>query len=140
MTEQVTKEGFDFCFEPAACDECGGRCCRGEPGHIWVSPAEIEGIASHLRTNPVDFTASCLRRVGGRLSIRERRTATDHFCLFFDEQSCRCTIYPVRPAQCRLFPFWNHFKTCREEVMKECPGVKPCRRERKERGGCGTGR
>lgn len=144
MAEQVKMEGFDFCFDPAACSGCGGKCCRGEPGHIWVSAAEIERMASHLRTNTVDFTATCLRRVGNRLSLRERKTATEHVCLFFDEQTGRCTIYAVRPVQCRLFPFWDYYKKCREAVMRECPGVRPCRpvdlgMERKADGGSGPG-
>jgi uncharacterized protein len=131
MTELVQKKGFDFCFDPAACRHCGGRCCRGESGYIWVNGAEIERIAAFLRTNIADLISTCLYRVGGRLSIRERRTETEHVCLFFDKQEGQCAIYEVRPAQCRRFPFWSDFKTCRDAVMRECPGVKPCRPERR---------
>lgn len=126
MVKLITKKGFDYCFDPAACDDCRGRCCRGESGYIWVSAVEVEHIAAYLRTSTVDLAARHLLRVDGRLSIRERRTGEELVCVFFDEQTARCAIYAVRPAQCRLFPFWDQFKTCREEVMRECPGVKPC--------------
>lgn len=125
MTEPMTMEGFDFCFDPAACRSCGGRCCRGESGHIWVNAAEIERIAAYLRMSTVDFMAASLHRVDGRLTIRERKTKKDYLCLFFEEQTSRCAIYEVRPLQCRQFPFWDGFKGCRDRVMRECPGIRP---------------
>lgn len=45
-------------------------------------------------------------------------------CVFFE--SNRCQIHPVKPKQCRLYPFW--FKNVRSEQVwrstgAECPGI-----------------
>jgi Fe-S-cluster containining protein len=39
--------------------------------------------------------------VGDRWSLIERE---NHDCIFYEEG---CKIYPVRPTQCRTFPFWR---------------------------------
>ncbi|MBW2259743.1 MAG: YkgJ family cysteine cluster protein [Deltaproteobacteria bacterium] len=44
-------------------------------------------------------------------------------CLFFDEKNRRCSIYDVRPTQCRTFPFWEYFRDNPDEILKECPGA-----------------
>jgi hypothetical protein len=46
-------------------------------------------------------------------------------CVFFDHRQKCCSIYTVRPRQCHTFPFWEHFKRNKDELIKECPGVKP---------------
>lgn len=122
--ELLRKEGFAYSFDPAACADCGGRCCRGESGYIWVNPGEIDRIAVFLGTNPLDFMAGSVRQVDSRLSLKERWTGEEALCLFFDLQARKCRIYPVRPAQCREFPFWDYFRDCPEELAGECPGVR----------------
>lgn len=57
---------------------------------------------------------------GKGFRIRER---PDGDCLFFDG---RCTIYALRPTQCRTYPFW--FKHMRSvdawnQVARDCPGI-----------------
>lgn len=120
----LRKEGFPYAFDPESCTSCAGRCCRGESGNIWVNRGEIDLIVAYLGTNLVDFMAGSVRQVDGRLSLRERWSGEEAICLFFDVRACRCAIYPVRPAQCRAFPFWDHFRGCPEELAKECPGVR----------------
>lgn len=122
--ELLRKEGFAYSFDPAACADCGGRCCRGEAGYIWVNPGEIDRIAVFLGANPLDFMAGSVRQVDNRLSLKERWTGEEAVCLFFDLQARKCRIYPVRPAQCREFPFWDHFRDCPEELAGECPGIR----------------
>ena len=51
---------------------------------------------------------------------------TPKACRFLDEKN-GCTIYPVRPMQCRTFPFWaSHFDSPEDlEFLKaDCPGVR----------------
>jgi Fe-S-cluster containining protein len=123
IMELVRRDGFAYAFAPAACDPCGGRCCRGRSGHIWVSPAEIDRITTFLGVNRVDFLARSLRRIDNRLSLAEQWTGTEALCQFFDIPAGRCRIYPVRPRQCREFPFWDHFRERPAELARECPGV-----------------
>ncbi len=101
------------------CQQCGG-CCVGEPGTIYVSPAEIEAIAASINLSVDDVIAQYLYPFRDSYSIKEDAQGR---CLFFDEG---CTIYDLRPLQCRTYPFW--FSNLRSEerwhsVERQCPGI-----------------
>jgi uncharacterized protein len=117
------KPNYPFDFNPEACKTCPGRCCNGKSGNIWVSPIEIENIAKFLDKKSEEFIRDYLRRVNNRFSIKELRTGNNYACLFFDQARNGCTIYPVRPEQCRTFPFWPYFREHPKDVFEECPGV-----------------
>jgi len=120
---EIQRSGFDFVFDPGACETCPGYCCSGASGNVWVSCQEIEGICLFLQVNFIDFMERYLRRVENRFSLRERVGANGLECIFFDGIEKKCSIYTVRPSGCRTYPFWEHFKTHPEEVVKECPGI-----------------
>ena len=122
MSHIITKEGFDFAFDPTACGSCEGSCCRGESGYIWVTSKEIEKIARFLDISTREFIDGYLKKVGYRYSIKEIKKEGEHLCLFFNGG---CEIYDVRPSQCRSYPFWDHFKKNKDEVCKECKGILP---------------
>ncbi|MCW5198833.1 hypothetical protein VU06_03705 [Desulfobulbus sp. F3] len=48
---------FPYQFNPAACATCGGRCCRGAGGYVWVSWEELEAMAAARGMNPGVFAA-----------------------------------------------------------------------------------
>jgi len=123
MQNIMTKEGFDFTFNPSACESCEGNCCIGESGYIWVTPNEIKDIAAFLEMDEATFRAQHLRKISYRFSLKERKVGESYECEFFDMKQKRCTIYDVRPSQCRTFPFWDYFKDKINEVEKECPGI-----------------
>lgn len=103
---------------PFSCTQCG-HCCRIE-GYVWMSTEEIEAIAEHLGLTVDAFGAKYLMRVGKRWSLKEKKNFD---CVFWDQG---CTVYPVRPKQCRTFPFWPENLTNLEqwlEVVEECPGA-----------------
>jgi Fe-S-cluster containining protein len=96
------------------CQQCG-HCCSGpNQGYIWVTRSEIKFIADFLKVEPKQLRQRYLRRVGLRTTIIEQPNTKD--CIFLqriDGQKirqgvayARCTIYPVRPSQCRAWPFW----------------------------------
>ncbi len=116
----IQKEGFPYKFDSKACSKCDGNCCIGESGYIWVSPKEIKEIASFLKIDEEIFKKRFLIKVGYRYSIKEKPYKNGFACIFFDKG---CSIYEVRPKQCRTFPFWDYFKTRVDELKKECPGV-----------------
>jgi Fe-S-cluster containining protein len=106
-------EGLAF-----ACTGCGS-CCRGE-GYVWMTPPEIEAIAGFLDLTAAEFGRRYLRRVGRSLSLTEK---PNHDCVFWDGG---CTVYDVRPTQCRTFPFWpENIETpgAWEAVVHQCPGA-----------------
>ncbi len=122
----IEKDGFDFSFNPLACNSCEGNCCRGESGYIWVKYSEIEKIAKVLDMSLEDFAKIYLRKVGHRYSLVERKLGDGDFgCIFFDEVKRACKIYEARPLQCRTYPFWDSFKSkeSQKELRTECPGV-----------------
>ncbi|MDD5406794.1 MAG: YkgJ family cysteine cluster protein [Sulfurovaceae bacterium] len=118
------KEGYNYCFDPSKCSTCGGHCCRGESGYIWVKPEEIRCIADHLTLSVEDFATIYIKKVGHRYSLIEKQLGeNDHACIFFDEKNEQCSIYDARPVQCCTFPFWEQFKNNEDEVRQECPGI-----------------
>ncbi len=126
MRDIVKKEGFNFAFDPGACASCEGNCCIGESGYVWVNPDELKAIADFLQLNEEEFVQKHIRKVRFKRSLKEiKLDETNYLCEFFDLASKRCTIYEVRPSQCRTFPFWEHFINNRREVEKECPGILP---------------
>ena len=102
------------------CTDCGA-CCTGAPGRVRVSEAELEAI-SEFRNQPLEeLRSSMFREVEGELRVQERDNGD---CVFFVEG--RCSIHPVKPTQCRLYPFW--FQNVRNEAAwsrtcAECPGI-----------------
>lgn len=101
------------------CQRCGA-CCTGEPGIIRVDQAEIVCIAEYVSVRVSSFIDTYLYPWGGGYSIREH---SDGRCFFYDKG---CTIYPVRPQQCKTFPFW--FENLRaiknwRRTSRECPGI-----------------
>ena len=111
------KTGFDF-----TCAICG-KCCGGEPGFIWTDEKERKNISEFLGVDASELRKKYLRRVDYRLSIREKENFD---CIFLNDETKRCTIYPVRPEQCRDFPFWKSMLEDKEEwdfYAERCPGM-----------------
>jgi len=119
----MNEAGYNYSFDPNACESCGGNCCTGESGYIFISLAEMEAIASHLQLPMETFKAEYLFKKDYKFSLKERRVDDSHDCIFFDRKINGCGIYPVRPNQCRTFPFWPYFKTNEDALREECPGV-----------------
>lgn len=125
MAQLITKESFKFSFNPDACKQCGGRCCIGQSGYIWLSQDEIEKIYTYLQISAKSFFDIYLEKVGYKFSLREFKYKDGYACVFFDTNKKQCEIYEVRPKQCKTFPFWDHFKTNLKEAREECPGILP---------------
>lgn len=103
------------------CTRCG-NCCTGAPGYVWVTNHEIAAIAEY-RGETVDEIEGCYTRlVEGERSLREKLNGD---CIFYDRRE-GCTIYPVRPAQCRTWPFWESNVEAPEtwrQTCDVCPGA-----------------
>ena len=101
------------------CRQCG-NCCVGDPGVVRISDLEISAGAEFLNTGLVDFKTAYLYEHNDGYAVQEHE---DGRCIFYEN---RCRIYPVRPLQCRAFPFW--MKIFRSEasfngMKQECPGM-----------------
>jgi len=102
-----------------SCQQCG-QCCTGEPGTIYLSGKDTQNIADFLHISIQDLIRQALYPLKDCFSIREDRNGA---CLFYDQG---CSIYPVRPAQCRSFPFWVQALRSSyawKQTARSCPGI-----------------
>jgi Fe-S-cluster containining protein len=105
-----------------------GRCCRGEPGAVFFSPEEEARILEAAefdgrKLEKWEFRRLCVTLKWGRPSFVERPNGD---CVFYDAEMARCKIYPLRPVQCVLFPFWlsvMESKTDWDREARRCPGM-----------------
>ena len=100
-----------------------GRCCRGEPGAIYFTTPEAERVAEYLGISLMELRRKFVTMRWGQPSFRERPNGD---CVFYSPAEARCSIYPVRPTQCRMFPFWPEFLQSREAwdaYARKCPGM-----------------
>jgi Fe-S-cluster containining protein len=105
-----------------SCIGCG-RCCRGEPGAIFITPAEESAISCYLGISTEDFGKRFKTSRWKAPSLKEKKNGE---CIFYQAENARCSVYPVRPLQCRLFPFWPVLLSSEEEWEKaaeDCPGM-----------------
>ena len=115
MTEPWYKDGLAF-----TCTRCG-KCCTGEPGFVWLTDDELSAIAEFLGEPVEQVRALHTRKARGRRTLREKANGD---CVFYDRKE-GCTIYPVRPAQCRTWPFWEsnvESPEAWERTKAVCPG------------------
>lgn len=104
------------------CTQCG-NCCSGAPGYVWVTEADIAAIAEYLAVPRGEVRLLHTRPVGGRISLTEFANGD---CTFLDPATHRCRIYPVRPEQCRTWPFWRSNVASPEawaRTGETCPGA-----------------
>ncbi len=103
------------------CTRCG-NCCTGAPGFVWVNEDELTALAE-FRDEPRDQVEGLYTRLGFRgRTLREKPNGD---CVFWDREQ-GCTVYPVRPRQCRTWPFWeSNLETPAdwEWTRETCPGA-----------------
>ncbi|MEM6333876.1 MAG: YkgJ family cysteine cluster protein [Planctomycetota bacterium] len=118
-------------YEPGlsfACTQCG-NCCTGPTGYVGFTNDEAKAMADHLGLSVTEFRKRYTHQVAGQPSLTEVKRGRDYDCVFLtrDEQGkAGCSIYPVRPQQCRTWPFWpENLRTARDwaDAAKTCPGM-----------------
>ncbi len=107
------------------CRQCG-NCCSGDPGYVWATKEEIARIARHLGGANGWLDKKHLRRVGFKYSLTEKPNGDCIFLQRTKDGKTGCAIYPVRPRQCRTWPFWPELLRSRaawERATHKCPGM-----------------
>ncbi len=105
-----------------ACQACG-RCCRNQDDRdtVFVGADDQVAIAGWLELPLRRFRARFTHRTkAGDRTLASRGDA----CIFLDERGCR--IYPVRPVQCRTWPFWPENivdGAAWQTAAADCPGI-----------------
>jgi Fe-S-cluster containining protein len=88
-----------------------------------VDEREAEELAAFVGVDLATFHERFVRLLGdGALSLVEK---PNHDCVFWSAEH-GCTVYPVRPRQCRTWPFWRaNLATPRHwaAAAHGCPGI-----------------
>jgi uncharacterized protein len=108
-------EGLRFQCQPG-CTEC----CT-QKGFVYLAEGDAARIAAFLGIPEAEFERTYVYRTVQRTRLRVPR---DSQCWFLREGGC--SIHPVKPVQCRIFPFWPELVESRREWKKTaryCPGI-----------------
>jgi Fe-S-cluster containining protein len=128
---------------PFKCTGCG-KCCQ-TVGSVYMSPEEYIQAADYLNVTADAFVqkyaSHTLAAVPAPSTAIERDAATattaaiaavaaepwiclkdqtSESCIFLDHTTNHCQIYPVRPVQCRTYPFWPTVTASVESWNAEC--------------------
>ncbi len=96
------------------------KCCQVQ-GFVYLTERDLRRAASYLGMSPRAFEAKYVIRFPTVLRLRKPLNAQCHFLT-----QSGCSIHPVKPTQCRLYPFWPELVENRrawKEEAKSCPGI-----------------
>jgi Fe-S-cluster containining protein len=85
------------------CNYCPGYCCyRLEGSVLLLDGDDINRLARHFAISDGEVRKRYLENRKNTFKVKE-----DGACIFqsSDKMIKRCTIHPVRPRQCRMFPY-----------------------------------
>ena len=115
MSEPWYNDGLRF-----ECTRCG-KCCTGPPGYVWVNDAELQALAEFRCETVEEVTGLYTRLTSHGRTLREKGNGD---CVFYDRKE-GCTVYAVRPRQCRTWPFWESnvaTPAAWQHTCEICPG------------------
>lgn len=105
------------------CTRCGRCCVAGGGYYVFLNGHEAEAIRTYLGLSRSWFRRRYLKRLpDGELVASWRDNGG---CVYLDAGG-ECAIYPVRPVQCRTYPFWPEIVNRRRDWRREsrrCEGI-----------------
>lgn len=96
------------------------HCCEVR-GFVYLSEDDVLRAAAFLGLSAAEFEAKYIVRFAHTIRFRKPLNSQCHFLT-----ASGCGIHPVKPTQCRLFPFWPELVEDRrawKEAAKSCPGI-----------------
>lgn len=94
MSEKFFRRGLRF-----ECHQCG-NCCTFPGGAVYATEDQFRAIAIRLKISFSQFLTEYTKNHDGFVSLKSTYAGP---CIFYDRG---CTVYDVRPTQCRTYPFW----------------------------------
>jgi len=109
-----------------SCTRCSS-CCRHESGFVYLSEHDLSRLANEFKMDYTSFVKTWCRWVpddkgNERLALKEKSDFDCIFCFW----NKKCTVYHIRPLQCRAFPFWDYVvrsPEAWENMGRDCPGI-----------------
>jgi len=116
-TEPWYENGLRF-----ECQADCGNCCvnHGDYDYVYFDGDDQQRLAGYLGLSVEAFQQRYTELDQGQRVLRMDQPQ----CPFLD--GTRCTVYPVRPTQCRTFPFWDENLASRAKwnrLREFCPGI-----------------
>ena len=96
------------------------RCCETR-GYVYVTERDVLRMAEYCGKGQAEFEREYIVRYRHVLRLRKPRGAQ---CYFLRDGGC--SIHPVKPTQCRLYPFWPELvenRTAWQIEQMRCPGI-----------------
>lgn len=97
------------------------RCCDTH-GYVYLTEEDLRRLAGFLKMPPAEFESQYVYRTRHLLRLRKPRRSQ---CPFLTGSGC--SVHPVKPVQCRTYPFWPELVTHRDiwdyEGKRRCPGI-----------------
>lgn len=102
------------------CQKGCTRCCNVK-GFVYLSETDVERAAAYLSLTPEEFESKYIVRYRNVIRLRKPLASQCHFLT-----ESGCSIHPVKPTQCRLYPFWPELVEDRNAwnaTGELCPGI-----------------
>jgi len=96
------------------------KCCEVQ-GFVYLTEGDLQNMAEYVGLPARAFEDKYVVRFKQLLRLRKPRRAQ---CHFLTKEGC--SVHPVKPVQCRLYPFWPELVEERaqwEAERKMCPGI-----------------
>ena len=96
------------------------KCCEVS-GYVYLTENDLIRMAKHVGMTPRAFERRYVYRTAHLRRLRKPRGGQ---CHFLTKEGC--SVHPVKPVQCRLFPFWPELVESRAEwrqTGRYCPGI-----------------
>ena len=107
-----------------SCQSGCGKCYDQPGGIVYLSIKDAERISKHSGLSVDDWLERDARKTyDGRFVLKSREE--DGICIHLNENQ-QCSIYEVRPQQCKAFPWWGeNLASDRSwsQVKELCPGI-----------------
>jgi Fe-S-cluster containining protein len=96
------------------------KCCE-TVGYVYFTDDDIARAADFLGLTAAEFEQRYIYRTRYLRRMLKPKTAQCHFL-----REGGCSIHPVKPVQCRVYPFWPEMVEDRRAWRREarvCPGI-----------------
>jgi len=107
-----------------SCQSGCGKCCDQPGGIVYLSIADAERISQHSGLSVEEWLERDARKTYDGRYVRKSREE-DGICIHLNEHQ-QCSIYQVRPQQCKAFPWWGEnliSDRSWNQVKEQCPGI-----------------
>jgi Fe-S-cluster containining protein len=106
------------------CQPQCGKCCDQPGGVVFLTKSDVNRMANFHDLSFDEFiTQHCTRSMNGRVILKSNEKSG--VCIFLNETK-QCSIYSVRPQQCKAFPWWAENLRSEHkwiETKMLCPGI-----------------